>query len=64
LVFGTSRLKTIGTDLGGALKGFRRAMEHDESSAPSAGHARATPRIAEQRADGVAAERTEAERQA
>jgi sec-independent protein translocase protein TatA len=30
LIFGTKRLKSIGGDLGGAVKGFRRAMEHDE----------------------------------
>jgi len=30
LVFGTKRLKTLGGDLGGALKSFRKAMEHDE----------------------------------
>ena len=26
LIFGTKRLKTIGGDLGGAIKGFRKAM--------------------------------------
>ncbi|HLF09952.1 MAG TPA: Sec-independent protein translocase subunit TatA [Gammaproteobacteria bacterium] len=36
LIFGTKRLKTIGGDLGGALKSFRKAMntgetEQDES---------------------------------
>jgi sec-independent protein translocase protein TatA len=30
LIFGTKRLKSIGQDLGGAVKGFRRAMDHDE----------------------------------
>ena len=31
LIFGTKRLKTIGGDLGGAIKGFRKAMvEPDE----------------------------------
>jgi len=30
LVFGTKRLKTLGGDLGGALKSFRKAMEQDE----------------------------------
>jgi sec-independent protein translocase protein TatA len=32
VVFGTKRLRTIGTDLGGAIKGFRTAVaegEHD-----------------------------------
>jgi sec-independent protein translocase protein TatA len=30
MVFGTKRLKTLGGDLGGALKSFRKAMDHDE----------------------------------
>jgi sec-independent protein translocase protein TatA len=30
LIFGTKRLKTLGGDLGGALKSFRKAMDHDE----------------------------------
>jgi sec-independent protein translocase protein TatA len=30
LIFGTKRLKTIGGDLGGALKSFRKAMNHDD----------------------------------
>jgi len=30
LIFGTKRLKTIGGDLGGALKSFRKAMDHDD----------------------------------
>jgi len=29
LIFGTSRLKSIGGDLGAAIKGFRKAMESD-----------------------------------
>ncbi len=37
LLFGTKRLKTIGSDLGGAIKGFRSAMsgadvEEEESA--------------------------------
>ena len=35
LVFGTKRLSSIGTDLGGAVKGFRKAMsEADEEEPP------------------------------
>ena len=34
LIFGTTRLKSIGGDLGGALKSFRKAMSDDEK--PSA----------------------------
>ena len=30
LVFGTKRLKSIGGDLGGAVKGFRKAMTEGE----------------------------------
>lgn len=30
-LFGTSKIKTIGTDLGEAIKNFRRAMNDDES---------------------------------
>ena len=30
LIFGTKRLKGIGTDLGGALKSFRKAMSDSE----------------------------------
>ncbi len=29
LVFGTKRLRNIGSDLGGAVKGFRKGMEED-----------------------------------
>ena len=31
-IFGTKRLKDIGADLGGAIKGFRKAMHADEES--------------------------------
>ncbi|MFS8608711.1 MAG: twin-arginine translocase TatA/TatE family subunit [Gammaproteobacteria bacterium] len=30
LIFGTKRLKTLGGDLGAALKSFRKAMESDD----------------------------------
>lgn len=30
LIFGTKRLKTLGGDLGGALRSFRKAMDNDE----------------------------------
>jgi sec-independent protein translocase protein TatA len=36
LIFGTKRLKTLGGDLGGALKSFRKAMDHDEDKEPIA----------------------------
>jgi sec-independent protein translocase protein TatA len=33
LIFGTKRLKSIGGDLGSAIKGFKRAMDTDEDKA-------------------------------
>lgn len=35
LIFGTTKLKSIGGDLGGAIKGFRKAMDSDEESETS-----------------------------
>ena len=37
LLFGTKRLRNLGGDLGGAIKGFRKAMKEDEGKAPDAG---------------------------
>lgn len=35
LVFGTSKLKNLGKDLGGAIKGFKESMKgEDEPAAP------------------------------
>ncbi|SMG60107.1 Sec-independent protein translocase subunit TatA [Paraburkholderia susongensis] len=33
LVFGTKKLRNIGTDLGGAVKGFKEGMKEAETSA-------------------------------
>ena len=33
LLFGTKRLKSIGSDLGGAVKGFKKAVTDEESDA-------------------------------
>lgn len=35
LVFGTKRLKHVGSDLGDAIKGFRNAMKDGEQTASS-----------------------------
>lgn len=35
MLFGTQRLKNLGTDLGGALKGFKTAIKEDEEEQPS-----------------------------
>ena len=33
LVFGTKKLRTLGGDLGSAIKGFKKAMSEDDDSA-------------------------------
>jgi sec-independent protein translocase protein TatA len=35
VVFGTKRLRNIGADLGGAIKGFRTAMKEGEEEKPA-----------------------------
>lgn len=32
MLFGTKRLRNIGSDLGGAVKGFKKAMDDDKSA--------------------------------
>jgi sec-independent protein translocase protein TatA len=36
LIFGTNKLKSLGGDLGGAIKGFRKAMDTDEQKGSAA----------------------------
>jgi sec-independent protein translocase protein TatA len=36
LIFGTKKLKNIGTDLGGAVKGFKEGMKNGSESADPA----------------------------
>ena len=37
MLFGTSRLRNIGSDLGSAIKGFRNSMTKDEAEGESVG---------------------------
>jgi len=41
VVFGTKKLKTLGSDLGGAIKGFKQAMKEGEADEPVPAHAAA-----------------------
>ena len=43
LLFGTSRLRSLGSDLGGAIKGFRNAMESDDGDPPRSAIEKASP---------------------
>lgn len=36
LIFGTKRLKSIGGDLGGAIKGFKKALDDDSEEKKAA----------------------------
>ena len=42
LVFGTKKLKNIGTDLGGAVKGFKDGMKEGETPADAAAQQQVT----------------------
>jgi len=61
LIFGTSRLKTVGSDLGGAIKGFRKAMESGDAdpSRSAAGSMEEVRPALGKRADGDPSERAE-----
>ncbi|WP_130099100.1 twin-arginine translocase subunit TatE [Siccibacter turicensis] len=41
LLFGTKKLRTLGGDLGAAIKGFKKAMNDDDATAKSASDAAA-----------------------
>lgn len=32
MIFGTKRLRNIGSDLGGAIKGFKKSMQDDDAT--------------------------------
>ena len=55
VVFGTKRLKTLGGDLGGALKSFRTAMDSDEDAD---GESAEKPRLATAEPDAEFAEQS------
>ena len=42
LVFGTKKLRNIGADLGGAVKGFKEGIKEGAADAPSDGQAAKT----------------------
>lgn len=44
LVFGTKKLRNIGSDLGGAVKGFKDGLKEGASDEPVSGNPSASPR--------------------
>ena len=47
MVFGTKKLKNIGSDLGGAVKGFKDGMKEGGQPAADASAAASTPQVAQ-----------------
>lgn len=56
LIFGTKRLKSVGGDLGGALRSFRKAMETDDEQADTDAPDSQSPRLQSGEADAEFAE--------
>lgn len=55
LVFGPKRLKTLGSDLGSAIKGFRKAVGEEDQKAE-----REDPRVIEGEVDNGRSQKSEA----
>lgn len=53
LLFGTKKLRNIGTDLGGAIRGFKKSMNEDDKkdAAPDAIEEDADGKVQEARAE-------------
>ena len=60
MVFGTKKLKNMGSDLGGAVKGFKDGMKDGNAAASADGQAAATPPSAQvpHQAAATAADKT------
>lgn len=58
VLFGTNKLRNIGSDLGGAVKGFKKAMS-DEADKP----AEPAPKLEENKAEKVADKQEEKQHQ-
>ena len=63
LIFGTAKLKSFGGDLGGAIKGFKKAMNDDDEK-PDKSSSQQTRQIeSESKPDAEFSEQTEKEKQ-
>jgi sec-independent protein translocase protein TatA len=63
LIFGTSRLKSFGGDLGGAIKGFKKAMDSDDEPSSSAETSESRKIGSDSQADATFSEHEEKEKQ-
>ena len=62
LIFGTAKLKNFGGDLGGAIKGFKKAM-NDDDDAPAPKNEQARQIESEDKPDATFSEQAEKEKQ-
>jgi sec-independent protein translocase protein TatA len=62
LVFGTAKLKNLGGDLGGAIKGFRKAMDSDEEKSSKSTKSEAPQIESDGEPDAEFSEQTEKEK--
>ncbi|MEE3878904.1 Sec-independent protein translocase subunit TatA [Vibrio sp. YYF0003] len=63
LLFGTKKLRGIGGDLGGAVKGFKKAMSDDEDAAKNAKDADFEPKSLETQQQKEAAPETKKDKE-
>ena len=61
LIFGTAKLKNFGGDLGGAIRGFKKAMNEDDDK-PASSKAQARQIEADDKEDAQFSEQTEKEK--
>jgi sec-independent protein translocase protein TatA len=63
LIFGTAKLKNFGGDLGGAIKGFKKAMNDDEDKSSESSDKQARQIESENKPDAEFSEQSEKEKQ-
>ena len=62
LIFGTAKLKNFGGDLGGAIKGFKKAMNDDDEDKPAPSKQQARQIEADDKEDAQFSEQAEKEK--
>jgi sec-independent protein translocase protein TatA len=63
LIFGTAKLKNFGGDLGGAIKGFKKAMNDDDEKKSESSGDQARQIESESKPDAEFSEQAEKEKQ-
>ena len=63
LIFGTAKLKSFGGDLGGAIKGFKKAMNDDDEKPDKSSSSQTRQIESESKPDAEFSEQAEKEKQ-